>query len=153
MLPPARRASARTAGALRSTTTSDGGSRSNQSTHPVGPRLDGTAVADDVEIRWLTRGQHHLAGRDHGLTLEVDQLVVVLAKPEDLVGAPDLDDEAVLDRKGLRHGQRVVVSFDDRVDEQGDHGTARQRERASVTSGRPMSEAMRVWPMRAPSAR
>src|SRR6185436_18818525 len=109
-------------GALRSTTTPDERSRSNQPAHPLGPRLDGAAAADDVEIRWLTRCQHP-PGRDHGLTLEVDQLVVVLAEPEDLVGATDLDDEAVLDREGLRQGQRVVVRFDDRVDEQVDHGT------------------------------
>src|SRR5690348_13906790 len=107
MRPPTRRASASDPRrALTSNTRRSGRSRSNQPSHPVDPRLDGLLATRDPEIRWLT-GSEDPRGRRNGPTFQVDHLIIVLAQPQDLVAATDLDDAAVLDGESLGNGQRV----------------------------------------------
>ena len=86
--------------------------------------------------------------RHDGASLEIDHLVLVLAQPQHLVGAADLDDAPVLDREGLCDGQARIQREDRGVDKEADHRPA-----ATTARARPRSETMRAWPMCAPSAR
>ena len=69
----------------------------------------------------------------HGAAAEVDELVVALAQPEDLVRPAHLDHAPVADGEGFRHGLGRVHRQHARVDDEPDHGDIDYTYEATLT--------------------